>query len=340
MKAKVLLLTLCITTTCWGSVAQADQLILKSGDVLAGTLKGVDQGQLVWDSPVLGELKVDLQHVQVVDSAQPVEMQTDFGDLQQCVLMAQEGNQLLNCASGELALDSWSSVKRLADKIVPPEVAQRLTNEGEVKLALQESSGNTDTESYDVDARVVVAYDQFRHTLYTAFENEKTDGDDIKDNFELGYNFDYFLSEKWFVASNISYLEDDFKNIDSEFSLGSGIGYQFFETDELKLSTTAGLNYLEREFGDGSSEESEAIRLAVDYRWTPAHSDYEVYHTSEVLQTLSGDGYTLDSLTGISVPINGHLDSVFEYDYDYDSEPTPGTNSVDRKWSFGVRYKW
>lgn len=326
------------------SGASADRLVLDSGDSLSGKLKSLKDGKLVWINPVLGELKINQANVSAVQTDTNFDLQTDFGLLQSCLLVADAQRQLLECDSKKLALDSWSAVSALAVKIDPEAVVkEKVEKSGEVKLALEDTSGNSDKQNYDIDASLVVKHKKMRHTFGFELENDQSNDVKTKDEWELNYVYDHFMTDQWFISSNVSYEEDEFKNLDHKISFGLGAGYQFFENSTSSLSSTMGLNYVEEEKTDGDKNDSSALRVTVDYRWKPFEGEggMEFYHKNELINAFSGTSYyTFESLTGVNFPINGRLHSVLEYDYDYNSEPAVGTGSSDRKWSVGLRYKW
>ena len=327
---------------CVTGAAQADQLLLDSGDTISGSLINVKEGLLIWNSPVLGELKIEQTHVLAVQADKPFDLQGDIGLLRQCLLVSNDGRQLLECESGDLALDKWASVALVAEKIEPelPET-EKIEKNGEVTLALEGSSGNTEKERYELDATMEFRDGKKRHILGIEVDNEKSRGLETKNEWEVGYQFDYFVTDQWFLTSNSSYEEDEFKDIEHKISLGAGAGYQYFQTTVSSLSSTLGLNYVEEVQTDGTNQDSSAVRVTFDYKWKPFENEMELYHRNEILQTLSGETYyAFESITGVSIPINGYFHSVVEYDYDYNSEPAAGKNTADRKWSLGLRYKW
>ena len=326
------------------SPINADQLTLNNGDILSGSLIGIADGKLVWVNTVLGELEIDQNMIATIQTNQSFDLDTDFGLLKNCMLMTQGQRQFLECKTQKLALESWRWVSLLAYEIDSKNAIENsFQKNGEVKISLEETSGNSNSEKYDVDATLIIKHKEMRHTFAFEIDNDKTSDEKIKDEWKFSYVYDHFITQKWFVSANTSYEEDEFKNLDHKTSIGLGAGYQFVQNSTISLSSTAGFNYMEQEQTTGEKDDSSALRLMLDYRWKPFQGEksMEFYHKNELINALSGASYyTFESLTGINFPINGRLHSVLEYEYDYNSEPAVGKDSSDRKWSVGVRYKW
>ena len=331
-----------VTVLITANTVSADQLQLASGDRLSGTLKNIAEGHLNWNSPVLGKLKIKLEQVVAVQSDQPFQIKADFGLQKQCLLRVDQSRQLLECQSGVLALDDWSTVTALAEKLdVNVNQPAKTQKTGEIRFALENSSGNTDKANYDLDSSLVIKKDNRRHSFGFELENDETNNQKTKDEWEVNYVYDYFVTDQWFISANTSYEEDNFRDLEYKIDFGLGAGYQFLQTSTTSLASTLGVVHVKEEATDGTKTDSTALRATVDYTWSPFDGGIELYHRSEFINAFSGESYyLLESLTGVSLPISGRLHSVFEFDYDYNSEPAAGQASADRKWLIGARYKW
>ncbi len=248
--------------------------------------------------------------------------------------------QWIMCKEKGFPIGSWKQVARFFE-YKPPE-PDTMKPSGSILLVIEDESGNTDERTIDWDIQTEFRYQKSRHIITWENTLESTSGKDTKDERKLTYKYDRFFTDRWFWAGNGSWEENKFKDLSSKWILGGGVGYQFFETELLKLSTEGGLSYIDEEFNnDDEPRDYPALRSATNFRWVLNESGLEFFHSNLFFQSLQETtNWNLESDTGFSMPIIGHFKANFIFEYDYDNSPATGAKKEDRIWKIGFSYVW
>ena len=335
-----LLVTFSVLALLASFPAWAGRLHFTDGESIPGTLKGIEGGNVSWNSPVLGDLVVAQHHIEYIESLEHFDMKTSGLELSNCWMYVQRERQHLHCDEGDKTLASWTLVVALGDSLTePPPI---LTQKGNIKVAAEDSNGNTNITRYNVDARSEWRYIESRHTFVMLYQEESANSKTTRNMWRTSYQYDQFFTEQWFAAGNAFYEEDKFKDIDQRSSVGLGLGYQFLENSYYNLLGKGTINYVDEQLTNGTERTTPAFLWNLDFTWRLSDKGTEFFHRHAMLQSLEdGADFEMNTLTGIKYPINGHFSSVFQVEYDYDNLPADDTiNKNDEKWSLGLDYSW
>lgn len=322
------------------SITSADVLWLKNGDKLTGELVNVIDGHIVFNSEVLGELKISQLQIASVETDSAYTLAVGLREpMKNCVFTRKEGQQWLNCGGEEKSFAEWEKVKQVAEGELYDKT--RYSMGGSVAVALSHSGGNTEEEEVAVDVRYFIRNDKNRHNFAVDLDKQENDGVQTKDEQRYAYQYDRFVSEKWYLSGRLGLKKDDFKFLEEERTIGFGVGYQVFDDEIMRLSLEAGIDFIEENFADGSDDEREALRGGTDFSWKVLPSGLTFFHRNNLeLSTESSSDWEIETESGFLIPVIGRLSSEFKFEYDYDNEPANGDESADRVWTVGVRYDW
>lgn len=166
------------------------------------------------------------------------------------------------------------------------------------------------------------------------------DNEPSKYDYGITYGLDSSFSNGWYWSNNVSFSADDKRQIDQSLSLGTHMGYQFWQNDKSSLSSEIGLKWIsDKSFSSVTDE-----RLA----WTWS-SDYQKLLFSRVslsyshqlnVSTEDSKNTQLSADVGIQIPMTDKLHTKVSLDWSYDNQPEHGVEEIDRKINFGVNYKW
>ena len=335
--ARAALIGLILLTPGW---AAADRIHFTDGESITGVLVNIDSGKVKWQSAILGEVEVEQRYVDYIESGDRFDLKLTGEELRNCWMFIQRDKQHLHCDEGVRPLADWKLVVAAGETLVDPQplVQQR----GNVTLALEDSSGNSDITKYDVNARSELRYLESRHTLALRYQDESADGEKTRESWLGSYQYDQFFTERWFATGNAFYEEDKFRELDQRYSAGAGMGYQFLETVYFDLLGKGTLNYVNEEFTTGETRSRPAFLWNLDFAWRIDGGSMELFHRHAMLQSFQeGSDYEINTITGFRYPISGQLSSVLQLEYNYDNLPAEAAiDKVDRKWSVGVNYEF
>lgn len=319
---------------------RADRLYTTDGESISGTLVGIRDGKLLWSSEVFGDLVVEQHHIERIESGDHFDFRLSGRKLNNCWLFIQDDQQLLHCNEGVEMLEDWKLVVAAGDAVNEP--PPLLTQKGNINVAAEDATGNTDLEKFNVDARSEMRFIESRHTLALRYHEERLEDETASNMWRGAYQYDQFFTEQWFTAGNASYEEDEFKEIDQRTLAGVGMGYQFLETRYIDLLGKGTVNYVDEQFTFGNDRATPAFLWNLDFAWRFNDKGMEFFHRHAVLQAFEdGDDFELSTTTGLKYPINGHFSSVIKLEYDYDNLPAQdAVDKKDERWSIGLNYDW
>ncbi len=329
-----------LVCACSSSLTLADRLHFTDGESLSGALTGIDDGRVKWKSAILGELQIELHHVESIESGDHFDLTTSGRELSNCWMYVQQDRQHLHCDQGVEVLSSWKLVVAAGETITTP--LPFLAQKGNLKVAAENSSGNNSITKYNIDARSEWRYLESRHTVDLRYNEESAENTTTRNMWRTSYQYDQFFTRQWFATGVAFYEEDEFKELDQRTSVGLGVGYQFLETNYMNLLGKGTLNYVDEQFSTGVSRTAPAFLWNLDFAWKFNDKGMEFFHRHAVLQALNNSAdLELSTTTGFLYPINGHFSSVIQLEYDYDNLPADDqVDKKDQKWSIGVDYNW
>lgn len=322
------------------SQAHANRLYFTDGESISGVFGGIADGKVKWTSAILGELSVDLHHVQKIESGDHFDLKLTGRELHNCWMFIQRDKQHLHCDEGVQPLADWKLVVSAGETLTEPQPL--LQKKGSVALALEDASGNSNITKYDINARTELRYLESRHTIGLRYQDESAERQTTRQSWLTTYQYDQFFTDQWFATGNAFYEEDKFRELDRRTSAGLGMGYQFLETAYFDLLGKGTFNYVDEEFTTGINRNRPAFLWNLDFAWRVTGGGVELFHRHAMLQSFEkGEDYEINTTTGFKYPINGSLSSVIQLEYNYDNLPAETVvEKTDQKWSIGVNYDW
>jgi putative salt-induced outer membrane protein YdiY len=305
--------------------AQADEVRLKNGDRLTGTVVGMSEKTLIFETPYAGEVKINWDDIAGLDSQTPIRMVlSDDTRLEGRIVSAEDGT--LEIASDALEAPvvlNLNEVKEINPEEVPPVRISARANAG-----VSVENGNTDAENYHVDGEFTARTEKSRYRLGGEWNNERTDSVDTVKNW-LGYaDYRYFLSQKWYLFANTLFENDDFADLNLRTTAGGGTGYQFFESPNVKLSVEVGAAYVDENFIVAEDDSFAAAQWGVDYEQYFFDNAIQLFHRDFGYWSFDdSENWLIKTRQGIRYPISHGLTATLQYNYDYDNQPSPDAKS-------------
>lgn len=317
----------------------ADEVVMKNGDRISGSIVSKDEQVLVIKTDYAGELKITWANVVRLQSDNPVWVYLQDGTRMK--------GRLVMGAQDELAVDAGNAKAAIPVADVrwinpPPELSgEGVKMSGHANVGYASSSGNTDTEKWYLDAEAVARTRDNRYTLGAESRSTEDSGVKTESNW-LGYmKYDHFITKKWYGYANGNFENDKFKDIRLRSTLGLGSGYQFLESPKTNLSLEGGLNYVDTDFYAGEDDDYPAARWALKFDHKLFNSELQFFHAHEVYVGINDTRKTfLRSQTGLRVPLYKNLNATAQYNLDWDNNPTDGRVKTDKTTMLTLGYSW
>lgn len=342
--------SICFSIICLALYSRAfsGEIVLSNGDTLTGELFEINETSVVWSSTILGQVSIPKNNVKELYSSVPLKRMGVDGA---CYWIGQEYRDVVLQCGGEgrtkIALASLSDITLLDGYEVN---GHRF--KGKLVAVGTKSEGNRNRQDWLVDVDAELRHFDYRHTVGLKYDSEAIDDDPLREEYEAKYALDWFFSPQTFWFADSEVRKDETRDIQIRYSVGSGIGYQFWDTAKTALSIETGFEYVNEELDSPSPDDDSADdtppsddeyvswRLASSYRYLFPRS-IAFFVRSDYLQSLnSGDEWELKSESGFSLPIALGISAEVVYEYDFDNTPSEGLEKEDSMFRFGVGYEW
>ena len=215
---------------------------------------------------------------------------------------------------------------------------------GSVNVGATFTDGNTETMSaaagFDAERRG--ENDRWTVKSHWNYAQQTVDGDSQITTRNVGASgkYDYFATEKMYYLGNVGAESDTLAGLDLRYYAGGGVGYQFRETEKMKLSGEAGLVYFAEEFSDNSDDSYISARGAYTY-FNQLTATAVLEQTAEVFPSIQDteDIYTkLD--TRLKLTLTKSMYAQLQHVWDWDNTPAPGAKSSDHRVILGVGWSF
>lgn len=257
-------------------VAIADEVYLKNGDRLSGTIIYFEGQYLFIKTEYAGTVKINNDKVRTFSVANPVNIKQN---LFSSSIVAEEAH-LKNYQSHKTGKSKKVLVIQNGDGVTEIPITDELSlakingsspkkeplkYSGSVNLGAYIDTDTSKTSRYSFDGTLGMKYDFWRHTLkgkfYRKTENEKTKSY----YYHLDYSADRFFSKSFFWQGALAYQHDWIEDIRENKSIGTGPGWQVWEDESSALSLASLLNYQMLDYRDGESSENPQMALKWDF---------------------------------------------------------------------------
>lgn len=321
--------------------ASAGVLLLANGDRLSGELIVITDGQVRWQSDMGGEFMVPQINVVGIEARDLFEVELDAQrQLSECQLQLRgDGQQLLNCKEGEAQISSWKPISKVSAR---PLIAREVwRNTGYVSASARDSVGNTDEQDFELDFKAVARRGSIRHTGVAAYDLQRQSDVKTQDDRKAEYQYDYFVSDKWYVNSLLSWERNVFQDLSSRTLVGGGLGYQFYDTELIRLSVQAVLGYATEIYAEDSDRRALVFRESTDFTYRLNALGLQFFHRNTYLQLFDrSSDWRIKTETGFKLPVIGRLTAQAKLKFDYMNIPADDADALDRTWLFGLSYDW
>lgn len=324
--------------------AMADEVRMKNGDVIKGTIVKKETGKLIFRTTYAGELQIQWSEVENLISENPVYVVLSDGSKMKGPLLETEpGNARveLKRTEEEQQESDFDLMKTRYLNPTPDLTGEGVRWSGNINAGGTLTSGNTDTKQLRFDAETIARTLNNRFTIGGIFNRAQSNGDDYQFNSRGYGKYDHFLSKQWYLYANTTLENDRFRDLRLRSTFGGGSGYQVFETPNLNLSFEGGLNYIKEDYYMATDDEYPGLRWATKYDQLFFTGSTRFFHEHEVLVGLKETNQTLVfSKTGLRFPLVFNFNATAQFNYNWDSTPALGRKKADSTLLFTLGYGW
>ena len=327
-----LLPSVLLSVLCLPFVANADDLRLKNGDRITGTVTSLANGTLTFKATG-GDLKVAWADVASLAIAQPMLVTVGTAPPISATFAAADANGRITLVpGGPAALADIVTLSR-------PQPAWIIT--GGAGAGIVETAGNTQVNNVRLSGDVVATGAADRYTVAAVATHANDRGVETARNWSATGKYDRFVTKRLFVNANSNFTNDRFRDIDLRTALGAGVGYQLIDTPRMKLTADAGLAWVNENFRTISDDNYTAAHESVGLQIQALPGRVQLFHLHDGYFGISGDNKMfIRTQNGVRLGLAAGFVTTIGEDLDYDRRPSPGRRQTDRTFSLTLGYRF
>lgn len=216
-----------------------------------------------------------------------------------------------------------------------------------VEAGLVAARGNSDTDTANLKFEVQRQYVRWKHGLEGAGVYASDDTGAITQRWNLREQSDYAFHEKGFWFGSGRYEEDRFSGFEYQATIGTGLGWRFFDDDITKFSMQLGGGYKILRTRDSLADDGVTIIPGTRERESIGQFmlDFErqLTGTTKVLNKLlvesGSDNTFVQNDTSLQVTILGALSLAVGYSVRYNTDPPPEFTTTDTLTTLNLVYE-
>jgi putative salt-induced outer membrane protein len=248
----------------WASIslfalaASADQVTLKNGDRLTGTIVKSDGKTLLLKTDSAGDITVKWDAVSAIVSSQPLSVQLNNGQVVSGNVTTEDGKfEVATRDRGRIAAprDTVVAIRNAEeqsdyDRLQHPRITDLWS--GLLDTGLSETRGNSALLAFSLAGKAARATTRNKLSLYSnivyATDNTTLPGRTTANSIQGGARFDYNLKPRLFVFAIADFAYDEFQHLDLRSVLGGGLGFHVIKTENTTFDVFAGGDYDREKF--------------------------------------------------------------------------------------------
>jgi putative salt-induced outer membrane protein YdiY len=247
-----------LSVFAFSSALFADQVVLKNGDRLTGTITKSDNKTLLIKTEFAGDVTIQWPAVQEVTSTQPLHVAMSNGKTVVGPVTTADGSLAVTSASGTVNVAKAdvtglrSDAEQVAyDKSLHPGLSQGWVGGANIGFAL--TAGNSETKSLAVaftgDRKTL--HDEialYENTIYATNNSPGTAPSTTANSNQGGARYSRNLNPRLFAFVGADFQSNALQDLNLRTVLGGGLGLHAIKSDRTTLDFLVGPNYTREDY--------------------------------------------------------------------------------------------
>jgi putative salt-induced outer membrane protein YdiY len=349
---------LCLCATA----AQADQLTLKNGDRLTGTIVKSDAKTLLLKTDFAGDVTLQWEAVTSIVSSQTLHLALKDGQTIVGIVTTSDGKfEVATKETGPVVAskDAVIGVRDDAEQKAYDDQIDRLRHphltdfwSGLLDTGLSVTRGNSESLTYTLSGKAARVTERDKISVYSTaiYSNSTVNGINSTTAHAIrgGIRGDLNVSDRFFVFGFTDFEYDQFQDLNLRNVLGGGLGYHVINTKATTFDVFGGGSYNQAFFGATAATATEPAMAAVTRKTgeivlgetfnAKLNSRTTVTEQFSIYPNISETGtYRFQFDATAATKLKNWLSWQVTYSDRYLSNPLPGFKTNDLLLSSGVR---
>ena len=341
--SKLVWSALSVVLVCSCVAAEAEQVSLKNGDHLSGSIVTMDGKKLVLKTSYAGEVSIDWAEVSQFSSDKDTLVVTKTDKQLVSGTVTSEGSDILVAtAQGVQRVPRTDIVTMRSpadqaayEKALHPGMLEGWAGGGNLGFAVARGNSETTNLALGFNAVRKTSNDNWTITaaqLYSQYNRLNV----TSANSFLGLiRYDRNISRRWFVFGVFSGMYDVLQQLNYRFLPAAGLGFHAIATDRTTLDLLAGLGYTRESYYNGTVNNLATATLGdeLTYKITKNTTfTQSLFYLPSLNQPVYVPGpgqshpnnYRVNFTAGIATKLNGWMTANINFLDQYVSQPVPG----------------
>ena len=251
---KKLLLVWSLGFALSSTAALADQVILKNGDKLSGSIIKFDGKNLVIKTDYAGEVTIQWSAVQEMTSSQDLHVGIKSGQTLVGPVSSSDGNLEISTRSAgkvEAAKDSVAVIRNSSeqltfDKSLHPGLMEGWDGGTNVGFALTRGNSQTKNLALAFNAARKTLNDKlglYANTVYATNDAPGATPSTTANAIQGGLRYDHDFTHRLFGFGSADFQSDSLQTLNLRSILGGGLGFHAIKSERTTLDLLGGVNY-------------------------------------------------------------------------------------------------
>ena len=236
-----------------------DQLTLKNGDRITGTVVKSDGKTLIFKSELVGELTIALDSVTEVITDKPLYVVMDDGNTINGVVKVtadqteiRTSNRALTVARSSIRVLRSEEEQKAYESTLNPGLLEQWTGGADLGVAI--TKGNSDTTNIALGLALARETLRDKTTLYGAaiYNRDGTTGESrtVANTIRFGGRYDRDFNKNWFFYGFSDLERNGLQELNLRWVIGGGVGYHAIRNERTSLDLLGGIA-MNREYFEG-----------------------------------------------------------------------------------------
>jgi len=327
------------------NLAQADQIVMKNGDRVTGSIVKKAGKEIVIKTDQFGVVTTSWDQVASVTATTPVIVVLQNGKTIQGTLATTDGkidvasqDTKVSVAPGDVSALRDPAEQKAYERLLHPGWGSLWAGSGTIGFAGTSGNAKTLTFTTGFNAARVTSTDKtslyFNAIRASALVNGKNA--DTAQAIRGGLGYDHNLTKRLFVNAFNDYEYDRFQNLDLRFVIGGGLGLHAWKHERSVLDVLGGADF------NHSSFTTPPVRNSAEFYWGDDYA-YKLSGATSLVQSfrmfddLTNTGtYRMNFDTGATTKFSKWLNWNVSLSDRYLNHPAPGRKTNDLLYTTGL----
>jgi putative salt-induced outer membrane protein YdiY len=258
MRTRLFLTFLLVFSLGSSILTLADQVTLKNGDHLSGSVVKSDGKTLTLKTDALGSVDIQWDSIQSISTDKPIYIQSGKDKKIYSGIVTTQDDAIVvqaqppvTIAKADIAMIRSSDEQAAFEKLQHPGLGQGWAGGANVGFAV--TGGNSETENLAIAFNAARTGSRDKLALYTNSVYAKNNASGAVPSttanvIQGGARYDHDLTPRIFAFAGADFMADQLQSLNLRSVFGGGLGYHLIKSDKTTLDLLAGINYTHEDY--------------------------------------------------------------------------------------------